>query len=910
MTRQDYIKNTRLESRTCDDVLGYFYENIAYTPFIRVEDDEGFKQTMKHYKAKKILTKAPAVVDPLKKVTTSKEPVDPYTIILEGKLDVLRPPVKDYMTLEDPYNYLGTAKVLDIKNIMRTSRLAVLQIESSRSRPEAFMEQRTIDNPDLAKLGVIELPVDKVGVLWRKDPKKKTARSPWQEWGAILTGSGISFFKNVGWVKSLMHQYNTEVRLGHIPVMFKPAIAAFKADHFLPTEHAVALQDATYKRHKNAFMFCSHHGTEETFLADNEWEMNDWLHRLNHQAAFRTAGIRPRGLIGGSYEGQRRRALRSYSANSTTTIQTATGEVTIQSGKIDQQLAQQISAARMRDMQEKIEEAETNLATTIRDLDEQLRDARHLLILAPIQQKTRESIVLAAGKISAKLKWVRIELWRMKCHRDILALDLNDEKQSVTDRKIRIAEYMGKKQSPRGSPRLDPASQISTPSGLARLNSTASNVSSSQRAPNPSEENPVTERPETNSSTDTDENLYQTPPATPQQNRPQTKPLLSPLRIQTQHDSGSSLSPRSPRADFSNHRASISSVPSEYTTPMLVNDNEAEEIRERLDGLSYDGRPVTPSESGTEEPERTPPFGTGSPGSHSRMRRSLHRTLREGRETPSSHRHTNSKRSKDSTSSAVLSEEKRTDGEEEAGLERAKGSFTVHGKKASVITFGSEWQSMSTEERFKLRKQGHSHEGGMTVPNAIEDDESTGAGASPSNHRHQYSTSTAPSVTSDSTTTAPSVRQQRSASILSESDSPRKPLPSDAGNLRERRRAASKTGSIPTVSDPGLASSPGPSSPIPIPRRTSSVDWSTHMNKLRDADGLKEEAAEEAEGEPEVEPKSLRTDKGKARLINGYKHETDESKKETNDDVNGDLTEPVDPDINRVLAPHQQAVQA
>ncbi|KAK3060964.1 hypothetical protein LTS18_007321, partial [Coniosporium uncinatum] len=618
MTRQDYIKNTRSESRTCDDVLGYFYENIAYTPFIRVEDDEGFKQQVKRNRTKNILAKAPVpVVDPIKKVTVSKEPVDPYLIIFEAKLDSLRPSVKDYMTLEDPYNYLGTAKSLDIKNIMRTSRSAVLQIESSRSRPEAFMEQRTIDNPELAKLGVIELPVDKVGVLWRKDPKKKTARSPWQEWGAILTGSGISFFKNVGWVKNLMHQYNAEMRLGHIPVMFRPAIAQFKADHFLPSEHAVALQDATYKRHKHAFMFCSHHGTEETFLADNEWEMNDWMHRLNHQAAFRTAGIRPRGLIGGSYEGQRRRALRSYSANSTTTIQTATGEVTIQSGKIDQQLAQQISAARMRVMQEKIEESEEKLAATIRDLDEQLRDARHLLILAPIQQKTREHIVLAAGRISAKLKWVRIELWRMKCHRDILALDLDDEKQSVADRKTRVTEIVGKKASPKGSPQLETAPQISMPDGLARLGSTASIVTSPPRAARPSEESPTTERPPTKSSTDTDENVYQTPPVTPQKNPP-LKPLLSPLRIQTHSENGGTLSPRSPRADLADHRASISSVPSEYTTPMLVNDSEAEGIRERPEGFGYDGRPQTPSESGTEEPEMAPSFGTGSPQSRSK----------------------------------------------------------------------------------------------------------------------------------------------------------------------------------------------------------------------------------------------------------------------------------------------------
>jgi hypothetical protein len=47
---------------------------------------------------------------------------------------------------------------------------------------------------------------------------------------------------------------------------------------------------------------------------------------------------------------------------------------------------------------------------------------------------------------------------------------------------------------------------------------------------------------------------------------------------------------------------------------------------------------------------------------------------------------------------------------ESEGLARAAGSFTVHGKKASVITFGSEWQSMSPEDRLKLHRSGTGHE--------------------------------------------------------------------------------------------------------------------------------------------------------------------------------------------------------
>src|SRR5690606_15362730 len=47
--------------------------------------------------------------------------------------------------------------------------------------------------------------------------------------------------------------------------------------------------------------------------------------------------------------------------------------------------------------------------------------------------KTREQIVLAAGALSAKLQWVRIDMWKIRCHRDILIMDLEEEKRTLKD---------------------------------------------------------------------------------------------------------------------------------------------------------------------------------------------------------------------------------------------------------------------------------------------------------------------------------------------------------------------------------------------------------------------------------------------------------------------------------------------
>jgi len=97
-----------------------------------------------------------------------------------------------------------------------------------------------------------------------------------------------------------------------------------------------------------------------------------------------------------------------------------------------------------------------------------------------------------------------------------------------------------------------------------------------------------------------------------------------------------------------------------------------------------------------------------------KIRRSLHRTLREAH-VPT---HTRSKKGKDSSSSAGMSDEPATDDV----LSRGTGSFVVHGKKASVIQFGSELQSMSPDERLRLRRQSHKEEPGNLSPATIEDD--------------------------------------------------------------------------------------------------------------------------------------------------------------------------------------------
>ncbi|CAO2651660.1 Nn.00g042300.m01.CDS01 [Neocucurbitaria sp. VM-36] len=711
MQRPDYIKNSSCEG-VSEDVLGCFYDNIVYTPFIHIEDEVDLKNISSKKSKRTAVLKGP-MNDPARKA--AREPIDPYTLIFEGKLDALRPTIRDVMNLDDPYNYIGTAATLDTKNIYKLfSRYGVIQIVSSRSRPEAFMSEAAQENPLGTSVGIVEMPVTKVGVLWRKDTKRKKARSPWQEWGAVLTRSGLSLFRNSSWTKNLMNQHEAHQKRGETgPVLFQPPLENFKQDHIIPMDGAVTLVDNTYKKHKNAFVMFTKAG-EETFLADSEKDLNEWLGVLNYTAAFETLGVRSRGMIGGLYEGQRNRGIRRLeSSQSTKSIPTATGEVTIQSGKIDNQFAQQMMNARKELMQIRISESEDKLAVAIKELEARLRDARHLQILAPIQPKTRELVIHAAGRLAAKLKWSRIEIWRMKCHRDILAQELEDEKQGAAEKQARIDRIVESSQPQQ--PQLSPhqSHRASKISGLARLTSKTSSLTSGQKPPLSPGASSV--RPGTKSSRDTDfgvDEAFKTPPETSRQSSPSdpsakfhVPPLNFSPHTSDRRSSFASSSAQSPRFP-PDKRPSVSTTggvtaesdsdsddDSRYTTPpppdMDLMEPKTPEIPS-VDGLHQ--------EQGAEsENEQNLVTLTGSPASRTRHRRSLHRTLRESHGSSS---HRRSHKGRDSASTIVSD-----DTPESEGLARGQGSFTVHGKKASVIQFGSDWHNTTAEERLKTKKQ-------------------------------------------------------------------------------------------------------------------------------------------------------------------------------------------------------------
>ena len=713
MQKHDYIKNTSGQ-QVSDDVLGCFYDNICYTPFVHYEEEVDINgERMLPFQPKKSKIKG-AITDSGKKVTG---PVDPYNLLVEQKLDMLRPAIKDTITMDDPYNYRASQAELDPNYLQRAfTHTGVLQIISQRSRPTAYEGQFTNSEairPEEMQPGIIDLKITKVGTLWRKAAKKKKARSPWQEWGAVLTGSQLYLFKNAHWAKSLVHQFISAQRHGHprIPVVFKPPLQEFKPDALIKTDHAVALVDYAYNRHKNAFTFVGPGGQEEVLLADNESELNDWLGLINYAAAFRAAGVRIRGMVGGAEEDPRSREIRRL--DSTRSGQSTSGEVAIQNRTLSPQLQRQVMAARRQIMVIKVGEITKEIADASKQLENMMRNARHLLVLAPIPPKSRDDLIHAAARIDAMMKWTRRDIWRMKCHKDILAMDVQQDGVSAGEIETLSSQPVEAPES---------AKKTGVVRGLLRFNSKAGNTKSSPQSPT----SPTfATRPSTTGSLGTyTDDVFKTPPESAAQQgdgvwrlpplqldvQPQDPPqdqhrgsvtstlLSASSQGQTSISrTASTASARRVEQLISNEPSQSSSRGRKTSTPSIA-DPEVEMLAratmppERLEsstsrGMNVDGAPMN---------------ATPESNKQKSVRRSLQKTLRDAHHPGTVHKHKKGKES-DSTvrsASGIVEDNKAQDGT--PGLKREKGRFILHGKQASVVQFGGDW---AANEKMKARRE-------------------------------------------------------------------------------------------------------------------------------------------------------------------------------------------------------------
>ncbi|KAK3109560.1 hypothetical protein LTR53_017064, partial [Teratosphaeriaceae sp. CCFEE 6253] len=419
-------------------------------------------------------------------------------------------------------------------------------------------------------------------------------------------------------------------------------------------------------------------------------------------------------------------------------------EVTVMRGGLSPQLARQVMAARRQIMVQKIAEMEGEIAAAMRRLEDLLRDARHVLVLAPIAPKTREDVRGAAVRLDAGIRWLRRDVWRLKCHRDILAMDVR-----VDGVEVRELMAAGTGQQSLASPAMAAAGPESArkeraPS-LPRLASRSGALLTAARSPPQSPNSPSrsvgrSDRPSTTESIETfmGTDVFQTPPESALDPTHRESYRLPPLQLNVQQQqqqrtdehrasvSSALLSVSSaggPGGSLS-HASSTSSVrpahtrgaeswaeiPSPGTREGPIPPTPTAEEREvallartttLASGMEFDGAATVPVPAMPDGKQR------------SSVRRSLQKTLREAHaQVPGSgavHRHRKGRESEGTIRSSGGGPGGvgggSGEGDEAAdgtpSLQREKGRFILHGKQASVIQFGGEWPN----ERMKMRRE-------------------------------------------------------------------------------------------------------------------------------------------------------------------------------------------------------------
>ncbi|CAJ0645032.1 4506_t:CDS:10, partial [Entrophospora sp. SA101] len=261
MTKEDFIKIQGLT---------ILYDNVTFTQFIYADDDTDVNgQTM---------IESPPDNRQLRLFSSSKERRksmrsrnDPYYVIQFKIPTEFKPSIHTLVPVENPYSYMGTLPSMDTTHIHRAFASAhAIRITGVQTRHngETFNHANTLHQLE-EENGTFVLKITKGGKLGRKvdmvDGRKKSGIRNWKQYGVILSGSQLMFFKDEAW-----------------------------PDVILMTAESIAVHDKTYKKYPNVFRLVCPKGHQYLFQAENESEMNDWITKINYAATFKSIGLKMR----------------------------------------------------------------------------------------------------------------------------------------------------------------------------------------------------------------------------------------------------------------------------------------------------------------------------------------------------------------------------------------------------------------------------------------------------------------------------------------------------------------------------------------------------------------------------------------------------------------------------------------
>ncbi|KAG9038197.1 hypothetical protein FRB95_002637 [Tulasnella sp. JGI-2019a] len=321
MTKADYIKNTRLPG-LAPEVLDCFYDNIVFAPFIFIEDPievNGARGSSTEAVTAPILSAVaglgggPGGVSPAPGVGGSnmfgQTKIDPYYLITRNLLIRLRAEVEGQIPQDNPYLYTGTAGAWDERSLQLAfahARPLKMPTQPSTSRRRGSLPLNTLvgegTSPETSveRSPAVTLKVIILGVLNRKDDVleggRRAPNRKWKEWGVLLTGSQLLFFRDSSLVTNALAAVSEKNGpSGRAEEAL--SMPSCQPDEVLNLRDSVALYDTSYGKYPNAFRMFLPGGRQFLMHAPSEEAMNRWISRINYACAFKSAGVRARPVL-------------------------------------------------------------------------------------------------------------------------------------------------------------------------------------------------------------------------------------------------------------------------------------------------------------------------------------------------------------------------------------------------------------------------------------------------------------------------------------------------------------------------------------------------------------------------------------------------------------------------------------
>ncbi|SNX81458.1 uncharacterized protein MEPE_00163 [Melanopsichium pennsylvanicum] len=507
MTKVDYLRNTG-SSGVPTEILEYLYDNLTFTQFIYIEDEEAGRR--RPSEASGMSLTGPSASSSLATpgaAANNRTKIDPYYLITQGRLGELRPDLEHVIPEDTPFSYTGSLPNFDVDRL-NSAFLHAPSIEIVTTKQAGDQSGTASPIPGKGEEEVVSLKVTKVGVVNRKDDVsdggKKAASRKWKTSGLLLTGSQLLLFKDIIWINALQSQILDQV--GHsllcngIPtednaahemveggVVISPRITYFRPDGVISLADAVAVKDHSYGKYDFVFRLLAAKGRQYLVQTQSEDDMNDWIHKINFCASFRTSNIKIRGLdlAPRAQSGSASQELDGLDPNDTLesrfgrqalsrtsfsdSDRPARGIGTDESGRstpvpdemgdssrngtlrpsVDpmsrnnesdgpprprssashrlspaSSTIQKRAKARRELMITKIAETEMQLERAATRLADEIRLARHFAILTPFLKSTRDRIEMSALPLASRIRALRLDVAKAEARCKILHLDL------------------------------------------------------------------------------------------------------------------------------------------------------------------------------------------------------------------------------------------------------------------------------------------------------------------------------------------------------------------------------------------------------------------------------------------------------------------------------------------------------